>query len=152
MNYSEQCGRCGTVITAYMWHLDNRLVWLATLVLDYYNQHHRPMPLRAVSDRVTPVEYGCYSRIKHFGLLKHDDAHDAWWPTKTLIKFLKGEIQIPDKVLTLKNQVLALDHPAWQYRSPKPKMVDIHRVSKCRKWKERTDYRLEKYFSSHTPV
>lgn len=106
---SEKCEHCGASLNKY-WHRLTPVLVNALVKTMQCVQSKGENLVHKQDLNLTHGEYGNYQKLRFHGLIaKHKDedgAFDGWVLTKRGGKFLKGQMTVPLKVQTFRNQVV----------------------------------------------
>ena len=73
-----------------------------------------------------------------------NDWEPLWYPTNLWKKFLKWEEQCYDRVWTIDNEIIPLDHPAWETVKQKPQLKYIHEIIDNPRFQNYNDFREQR--------
>ena len=107
----HKCPHCGASMASY-WHsltpgILNALVKFYTAICDHkVNKIHLLKDMKGHSYELTDHEWNNFTKLRFHGLAVQDDESGYWLITRRGVKFLHGEIQIPDRVRTFRGEII----------------------------------------------
>ena len=133
---TERCEHCGASLKKYFHSITPGLVKVLVKCYVYASEHDNEFKMRDL--KLDHSEYGNFQKLRFHALIakKKEDGEKVertWLVTSRGADFLKGTIQIPDKVQTFRNGVV--DHS--------PELVTIRDVMKSEPyWEQDFSYDL----------
>lgn len=140
MNYSKECNCCWHKLTAYTHNLNKWLVSAFCKLMEFYNKKRRWANLQKDLD-LTKNEYNNFQKLRYFWLVWRKD----WLRVPTLngISFYDWRTYSYNKVASMWNQPLPINHEARSTETKNPKKVWIDEVMPI-EYKRREEYGIEK--------
>lgn len=137
MKYQTECEACGHIVTAYSHHLNKGLVGALRKLVDYYLRNKR---FAVLSDLMLTInQYSNFQKLQYFKLIFRTPS--GWFPTPLGIRFILGQVAIPDRARTFGKEILERDHPAWKNVEVTDRFVwEINQLA----YKRADAYRAEK--------
>lgn len=109
MKTEEHCEYCGAALKKYWHSITPGLVKILIKCYTYASAHDNLFRMKDLN--LDHSEYGNFQKLRFHGLIaKHKVENQIqereWLVTQRGAAFLRGEIQIPDKVQTFRNRVV----------------------------------------------
>lgn len=69
-----------------------------------------------------------FQKLKHWDLIVSPKKGSGYYVSEKGMKFLRGEISVPDMMASLENKTLPLDHPCWDTHGTKPTPRKVYEI------------------------
>lgn len=125
--YSEQCDHCGHRVTAYTRTLNKGMVRILSKLLDHYYKTKTAGTQKKLE--LTTDTGSTLPHLQYWGFAVKAEGGTGWFPTRKGQSFLRGEIEVPEKIKEMSSRVLDHSHPAWA-KEESPRMVKVWDVDK----------------------
>lgn len=142
MKYTEECGHCGHVVTAFTHNLNKPLINLFIRFVEEYLRNPRPINVNQ-EIQATHTQLCNWQKLRYFDLIKEVDGQGLWVPTSIGIDFYYGEITMLTPVATINAEVIPDDHEAWETHTRDRQWKTIREIEETH-YKKRPEYQAEK--------
>jgi len=127
----ERCPHCNASMKKFWHSLTPGLVRVLVKCYVYASEHDNKFRMHDLA--LDHSEYGNFQKLRFHALIAKNKENRVWVITSRGADFLKGEIQIPDKVQTFRNRVV--DHST--------NLVTVREVMKSEPyWEKEFDFSL----------
>jgi len=139
MKFSKECPCCGHKVAAYTYRLNKGLCESLKKLINAYRGTRKASKLADLG--LSNAQYSSFAHLQYFGLAQRTE--HGWYPTPKGESFMVNTGSCVDTVAILNNEVLPLDHEAWQTHDRQPRFVMCDDFLPY-EYKQRSEYQEEK--------
>lgn len=125
-------------ITAYCHSLSAGMVQSLIAVAKRFIETGKPVNVLDLD--LTYNQKSNFQKLKFWELVVSPEKTRGYYLTKKGVNFLKGKIQMPNKIASMENKTLSFNHPCWETTKTKPEWFYVWEYLKMDQFKFYADY------------